>query len=109
MRSSVQPPRLALAALAAIGAFLATAEVADGQIYTWNNTGTNFSSAGSWNPAGGPPGSGDIVQFTPGGSPFPTTLTQPTIDADRTTSTIILAPTPHLNGWTFSGSNTLTV
>src|SRR6478752_1008953 len=106
MRSSVPLPRFALVALLCVLA----APPASGQtIYTWNNTGTNFSSASSWNPSSGPPGSSDIVQFTPAGIPFPGPVSQPTIDADRTIGTFILAPTAQLGGWTFSGSSTLTV
>ena len=102
-------PPFTLSTFVACAALAILVAKADAEtIYTWNNTGTNFSSAGSWTP-GGSPTSTDIIQFTPGGSPYPTTTTQPTIDADMTVKTVILAPTPDFGGWTFSGGSTLTV
>jgi len=104
----VKTPRFALLAVLACAAVAGWADPAPGQ-FTWNNTGTNFSSAGSWDPAGGPPGAADTAQFTPAGAPLSTPISQPTIDANRTIKSLILAPTPLLGGWTFSGSSTLTI
>jgi fibronectin-binding autotransporter adhesin len=106
----VKLPKFTISAFVACAALAITVAKAEAQtIYTWNNTGTNFSSAGSWSPTGGPPTSTDTIQFTPGGSPYPTGITQPTIDADMTVKTVILAPAPDFGGWTFSGSKTLSV
>src|SRR5437762_2367057 len=88
---------------------LALAGSALGTTYNWNSSGTNMSSASSWTPTGGPPGGGDIAQFTPTTVPPTTAVTQPTADAsNQSLGALTIAPTQAMGNWTFSGTgNTL--
>src|SRR5262249_15485239 len=100
--------------LAASGLFalrlLGPVGTASAQTFTWNNSGTDWASAGSWNPAG-PPGTTDVAGFTPFANPLsPPTFTNPTLGGNLGVGFATFGQTPVGRGYTFNGNgNTLTL
>jgi autotransporter-associated beta strand protein len=79
-----------------------------GQAYTWNNTGTDWNMAGSWNPSGGPPGADDSVFFNVEGTFGNVPIQQPTwSSAPAAFSSLNLSTTAQFTGWNFTTNGTL--
>jgi fibronectin-binding autotransporter adhesin len=73
-------------------------------VFTWNNSGTDWSGAASWAPAG-PPASGGVAEFNP-----PTngaTPTNPVLNAAAGINELYFAGGPGAS-WTLVGSGALT-
>ncbi|MFL5338841.1 MAG: hypothetical protein ACJ8F7_01640, partial [Gemmataceae bacterium] len=78
--------------------------------YTWNNTGTDWGTASSWSPAGGPPdaSNSDLALFTPNGSSG-TIVQDPNIAGNQSALSLTLFPNQLFGGWTIGGSGILGV
>jgi fibronectin-binding autotransporter adhesin len=113
-RRSRTHPWYSLASLAAFGLFalclLGPGGTASADTFTWNNTGTDWASAGSWTPAG-PPGTTDLAGFTPFANPLtPQTFTNPTLGGNLAGGFVTFGQTPVGGGYTVNGTgNTLTL
>lgn len=101
-------PRTSTLALVACAVLASTAAPATGQtVYTWNNTGADWSAAGSWSPAGPPP-SGDYAEFNTLGTFGAAAVNNPTwASSPAAYGRLTLAPTAQLGGWTFASGGTL--
>jgi fibronectin-binding autotransporter adhesin len=96
--------RFALKFLLSIVASLCFTTAASAQVnYSWNNSGTDWTAAGSWNPAGGPPGTVDSAFFV---ATSGTATTNPILNASTTvaqTRFSTAANTP----WSLTGTGSL--
>jgi len=100
--------RLSLPTICVFLIVAGNASSASAATFTWNNSGTNVSSSGSWSPSG-PPTSADLAQFNPNGSAPGSTVNDPTVDANQSYLSLTIAQNQNAGGWTFSGSSALTI
>jgi hypothetical protein len=89
--------------ISALAAALAAGPAAAQTTFTWNNTGTDWTAAASWTPAG-PPGSGGIAQFVP-----PTTgaTTNPVLNSAAGINELYFAGSQGVN-WLLTGTGSVT-
>lgn len=76
-------------------------------IYSWNNSGTAWTTAGNWTPAG-PPGLGDVAQFEVLGSFYPAAIQQPVLNSAASVLQARWSNTAQFTGWTLTGTGALT-
>jgi fibronectin-binding autotransporter adhesin len=75
--------------------------------YTWNNTGTNWTTTTNWTPTGSPGAAAtDTAQFTSFGT-FSGTTVNPTLGSARTFRQLFLNQSAAGSGWTLSGNGSL--
>jgi autotransporter-associated beta strand protein len=75
---------------------------------TWNNTGTDWATPGSWNPSG-PPTATDLAIFSPFGAGAGTTVNNPSLATAVSALSLTVFPNQNLGTWTFGGNGNLTL
>jgi autotransporter-associated beta strand protein len=111
IRSAAVTSRFAPTAKQLLTAMLACAILAgtaSAQTTTWNSVGTDWGTAGNW--SAGVPTASNNATFLPGfNSPSSTVFNPDLGGSGRTALSVIAAPNQVLGGWTFSGTNSLTL
>lgn len=77
------------------------------QTYSWNNSGTDWNTAGHWTPAG-PPGINHVAQFEVLGTIYPAAIQQPVLDTTATLLQVRWGSNAQFTGWNLTGSGVLT-
>ena len=80
---------------------------APAQTFTWNNTGTDWQSAGSWNPNTVP--TSGLALFRQAGSATGTATTGPSISGSVAALSLTTGPSQNFGGWNFTGAGTITL
>ena len=103
--------RIARFALVFLAALSLTGPAFGQTTYTWNNAGTNWTTATNWSPSGTPgTNAGDTAFFLPSGSAPGTTVQNPNIaSAIPSFNSLTIALNQNFGGWTFGGSGSLTI
>ena len=78
-----------------------------GADYVWNNTGTDWSVAGSGSPSGGSPGAGDTAQFNVLGTFGTGTINQPVLNTSTQVTQLSISNTATFQGWSLTGTGSL--
>ena len=76
--------------------------------FTWNNAGTAWQSAASWNPHAVPTSS-DAALFGAAGSATGTATTGPSVSGSVAVQSLTAGLSQNFGGWNFGGSGTLTL
>ncbi len=80
---------------------------APAQTFTWNNTGTDWQSAASWNPNTVP--TTGLALFRQAGSATGTATTGPSVSGSVAALSLTTGPNQNFGGWNFTGAGTLTL
>jgi fibronectin-binding autotransporter adhesin len=100
--------RFGLRAALAAAALVWLADPAFGQTtYTWNNSSTDLTSTGSWTPTGVPTTT-DTAQFNVLGTFGASTINNPVLNVAAGAAQISTSNTATFQGWTLSGTGSLT-